>query len=289
MATNKNLYISINPVSGTITEHVVTNERKTGQNGRAYVDWKTVSPNYLHISSGNDKVGKVVCFNLPIESTCDHRCECYTTKKCYACSGCYMFTRNQRLYAENYAFYKAHTSEEFTSAFCELLHRYPQIKKCRFFTCGDIADTRFLECMVEIAKNNPDIKFWAYTKKYIICNMYVRKHGESIEKAIPSNLKIIFSHWLNDDGTYFPMMNPYHFPTSEFIPLGMEGKIKVTHVCPCSDPDSLEKCDDCKHPCYELEEGQSMGLQEHSTQRTKTRDKETKKAKEALKKSKKVA
>ena len=62
---------------------------------------------------------------------------------------------------------------------------------------------------------------------------------------------------MNEDGTYFPMNNPYNFPTSEFIPLGKEKLAKhVTHICPCSDPNVVSTCDNCDHPCYELNFGE---------------------------------
>lgn len=152
-------------------------------------------------------------------------------------------------------------------------------KLWRYFTCGDIADSRFLQVMVRLAENNPSVKFWSYTKKYEIVNNWIAKNGK-----LPQNLRIIFSHWLNDDGSYFPMSNPYNLPTSEFIPLGREDLVKtVTHVCPCSDPSVVATCATCDHPCYDLMEGQSMALLEHSTSRTKARDKAIKAEKQKVK------
>ena len=73
-------------------------------------------------------------------------------------------------------------------------------------------------------------------------------------------------------------------PTSEFIPLGKEElKDTVTHICPCSDPSVNVTCATCDHPCYTLKQGESMALLEHSTKRTKKRDKEIRTAKKALK------
>jgi hypothetical protein len=86
------------------------------------------------------------------------------------------------------------------------------------------------------------------------------------------------------------MDNPYHLPTSEFIPLGREELVKwVTHVCPCSDPNVIAKCENCEHPCYELKHGESMALLEHSTTETRKRDSEIKMAHEELKKGMKTA
>ena len=134
--------------------------------------------------------------------------------------------------------------------------------------------------MVKIAIDNPGIKFWSYTKKYSIVNKWINANGD-----LPENLVIIFSHWMNCDGSYFPMNNPHNLPTSEFIPFGREElKETVTHICPCSDPSVVATCATCDHPCYKLCKGESMALLEHSTKATKQRDKDIKAAKASLKK-----
>jgi len=247
-----------------------------GKNGKPYVALDTVSTDVIHVSDGNSKTGPCLNFNFPVEMTCDHRCECYSSGKCYACSGCYLFASNQLQYAENLAFFRAN-SGEFVKAIQVAID---SAKKTlfRWFTCGDIPNMAFLSCMVEVARNNPTMKFWSYTKKYTIVNSWISENGE-----LPENLKIIFSHWLNDDGSYFPMENPYNLPTSEFIPFGKEQEAeKVTHVCPCSDPTKKVTCATCDHPCYTLNHGESMALLEHSTSRTKERDKAIKEAKNNL-------
>ena len=180
-------------------------------------------------------------------------------------------------------FYNNSTLEQFV---CALQFAINEIgyKLFRYFTCGDIPNSRFVDCMVQLAKNNPDIEFWSYTKKYNICNKYVSEYGGSIEKAFPKNLVIIFSHWLNENGTYYPMENPYNFPTSEFIPLGKEELAKeATFICPCSDPSVNVTCETCENKCYRLQPGQKQALLEHSTSATKERDKALKQAKKALK------
>ena len=251
---------------------------KTGSNGHKYVDKGSVN-SVFHATTGNEKTGKAGNYNLPIEYTCNHQCECYKNGTCYACNGSYNFGSNQMKYSENYNFYK----NNFSIVFINEITNYIKENKLtlfRYFTCGDIPDIRFLQCMIKIAKINPDVKFWSYTKKYNIINNYCDEFGVD---TIPSNLVIIFSHWLNDNGTYYPMNNKYNFPTSEFIPLGKEELTKtVTHICPCSDPTAKATCETCKTPCYELKRGQSMALLEHSTTRTKKRDKTIKDAKKAL-------
>lgn len=256
---------------------------QAGENGLKYAVLSTVTDFILNVSEGNSKTGNAINFNLPVELTCNHCCECYKEKVCYAEGGCYTFPDNQAKYSENLAYFKNHTSDEFITAL-QLAIDIIDYKLFRFFTCGDIPNTRFFECMVTLAKNNPGIKFWSYTKKYDIVNKYIAEHGNSITAALPENLVIIFSHWLNSDGTYFPMNNPYNLPVSEFIPFGQEEKAKtVTHICPCSDPTVKATCETCDHACYTLKPGESMALLEHSTSATKQRDKEIKAAKAKLK------
>ena len=257
-------------------------ETETGDNGKMFVPLNSVSCDYFHITEGNEKTGKAWNYNMSIELTCSHACECYKKGLCYACSGCYQFTRNQMVYTENVAYFFNHSIAEIVETFQFAIDCNPTIKLFRFFTCGDIPNSKFIKIMVKLAINNPDIEFWTYTKKYQLINTYIDEHGN-----LPDNLTVIFSHWLNSDGSYFPMNNPNNMPTSEFIPIGQEDHINVTHICPCSDPSVISTCATCEHPCYRLKHGQSMALLEHSTSATKQRDREIKAAKKALKTAKK--
>ena len=248
-----------------------------GENGKNYVARNTAYRHFLNVSDGNTKTGPAVNLNMPIEYTCNHNCECYKTGKCYAENGCYNYSSNQVMYSENLNFFLDSTNEEFCNA---VQISIDQFGYClfRYFTCGDIVNSRFFDCMVQIAINNPSVEFWAYTKKYSIVNNWIAKNG-----GLPENLTIIFSHWLNEDGTYYPMENPYNLPTSEFIPYGKENMIdKSYHVCPCSDPTVKATCATCDKPCYRLKKGEHMALCEHSTQATKERDKALREAKSKL-------
>jgi len=253
---------------------------KKGENGLNYVDCFTVAPEMHVTKQGNSKTGKPVgSFNFPVEQSCNHLCECYKEGICYACGGFYQMPDNMLIYAENLRAFLSMDSESFCNDFCEKLAKNGN-KKFRYFTIGDIVNSRFFECMIENARRMPQVKFWSYTKKYNIVNNWVKANG--IEN-FPENLNIIFSHWMNKDGAYFPMENPYNFPTSEFIPFGREDISKtVTHICPCSNPDVVATCDTCDYPCYNLKRGESMGLLEHSTKETKARDKAIKAAHKAI-------
>lgn len=255
---------------------------RTGKNGFVYVPLtdSAVRDNVIHLSTaGNAKTGPVAAFNLPVELTCDHRCECYKNKVCYACGGCYRYKSNQFGYTENLKFFLTHSDQEFIDTIVMEVLR-SGLRVFRWFTCGDIVNYRFFDCMMRIAKMLPFVTFWTYTKKYNIVNRWLDNHGGI--KALPANFtSVIFSHWMNKDGSYFPMNNKYNMPTSEFIPYGKEDLLKnVTHVCPCSDPDIFVNCVNCPNPCYKLKPGQSMALCEHSTPETRERDKMIKELKQ---------
>ena len=253
---------------------------ETSQNGKKYVTFESVRDDQLNFSLENSKVGKVLGFNFPIHYTCNHACECYKKGKCYGCTGCYNFMCNQALYSENLAYFFHHTEREFVDTVNAKIIE-TGYNMFRWFEIGDIFSyTFFRDVMVKVALENENIRFWSYTKKYDIVNRFIEDGG-----VIPENLTIVFSHWLNEDGTYFPMNNPYNMPTSEFIPIGKEELTEnVTHICPCSDPDVVATCATCEHPCYKLERGQSMALLEHSTKETRKRDKAVKAAHDRIKK-----
>lgn len=276
-------YVNGKPVQWDEKERDEAYTIAIAKNGMKFVTKETVSNDIIHLSMGNTKTGPAWNFNFSIEYTCDHRCECFLKRKCYAMQGAYNFADNQAQYTENYNFYVNSNNSKFIDTIQLVINTDPSIKLFRYFTCGDIPDMRFITCMAKLAENNPEIKFWAYTKKYSIVNHWIDENG-----SLPENLTIIFSHWMNEDGSYFPMDNPHKLPTSEYIPIGKEYlKENVTHICPCSNPESIEVCATCDHPCYTLKKGESMALLEHSTKETKERDKELKKAKAKLKEEKK--
>ena len=249
-----------------------------------YYDMHDVENNTLHLAlSGNDKTGHgVICFNVSAWHTCKHDCECFKNGTCYACGGCYQFPDNMKKYAENAAFIYSHTPQEIADAIAAQIPA--NAKLFRWHTIGDFIPSSF-EAAIILARQFPNIRFWAYTKKYHIVNAYCDRYGK---EAIPGNLTILFSEWRNADGTFYPMDNRFNFPVSRFIPLGCEEEAaSVTHICPCSDPTVLTTCKECEHACYTLKEGESMALLEHSTKRTKERDRKVKAAHKELKKARK--
>lgn len=113
-------------------------EVKKGRNGKNYVPYsnEAVRSDLLHLStSGNSKTGPVAAFNLPVENSCSHYCECYYKAICYACSGFYMFASNQLSYAENLKYFLNHSSNAFVN---EIVYQVmlSRLNLFRWFTCG---------------------------------------------------------------------------------------------------------------------------------------------------------
>jgi len=264
---------------------------KVSKDGVRYIDINDVFGKALSLTEGNSKTGSHVwTYNTSIYYTCDHNCECYKgytdengvhhDAPCYAQTNLYLIPDNMAGYTNNFLYTHRHTVEEISASILAEMDK-KNFSLFRYFTCGDFTE-KVLKAAVIVAKARPGVKFWAYTKKYGIINRYCDENGG--RRAIPDNLTIIFSHWMNHDGTYFPMNNPYNFPTSEFIPCGREDLAEhVTHICPCSNPAVLANCETCEHPCYDLKDGQSMALKEHSTSTSRTRDKELSAAHKTLK------
>jgi len=255
--------------------------------GFKFVSLDSVVSDKFNYSVGNSKLGqkKVLNYGLSIQHTCAGDAPCKQKGKCYGTGGCFQFGSNLQRVAENTAFVLVNRKhiENIVAVFQAMINENPKIKYFRHFEIGDIPYIEYINAMVQIAVENPDVTFWCYTKKYALVNAWIDQNGLD---AMPSNLTIIFSHWRNDDGSYYPMDNRYDFPTSEYIPLGQEHLTEtVTHVCPCSDPNVLSNCVNCDKPCFELKHGESMALLEHSTVRTRERDRRVKAAHKALKKS----
>lgn len=265
---------------GTVTEKEYT--IYTTKYGYKAVDINSVITNRFNYSVGNSKLGNnVINYGMDIMSTCA-ACECKTKGNCYGTCGFFQFGSNLKRAAEDFMFWFVNGSNAMVDAIQDAIDSNPKCKKFRHFEIGDIPNEAYLrDVMIESAKRNPDVKFWTYTKKYAIVNGFVDKYGLS---AIPSNLTIVFSHWMNEDGSYYPMDNKYDFPTSEFIPVGKEDELlpHITHVCPCSNPDVIAHCETCDHPCHDLRHGESMALLEHSTKASAKRDKALRAAHKAL-------
>ena len=250
--------------------------------GFKYVEFSDMPAEHFHFSAGNTKIGRTLNLSFPIHYTCDHNAPCFKEGKCYGHGGCYVYGSNQAMYADNLQFFRTHTDAEVVAEFLKNIDE-AKAEAVRLFNVGDLPNERFLSILETVSRERPECVLYFYTKKYRLVNRHYLFNG--IESK-PETLTIIFSHWRMDDGTFWDMENPFDFPTSEFIPYGMEDEIpEGAHICPCSDPNFTGTCKTCDHACRFLKQGECMCLLEHSTGRTRARDKAVKEGQKAAKKA----
>ena len=249
-------------------------------------DLSDVVPHCHVAQGGNDKTGTtpngagVQSYATAIAATCDRNAPCIKATRfsfgkkvikirwkkapCYGCGG--NFTRYPNgvfIPWENFRFECIHTVDEIVTAMAAQIR--PETKLFRWMEVGDFTP-KTVRVAVALALLFPDIRFYGYTKKYRLWNLYVEKHGGSLTAALPKNLVIRFSEW---EG--FPMDNRYSFPVSAFLPFGSDEPELVgdSVICPCSEPEWVGCCGKCQ-ACAHVR--CTVYLKEHSTAATKGGD-----------------
>lgn len=253
-------------------------ELKHNADGVGYVDYNDVASDRLNISAGNDKLGKLANISFPIHYTCDHRAECYRRKQCYALNGCYCFTSNQKKYAENLAYFRRHTAAEIVA---EIVEKVDAMKTpdFRWFGAGDVAGPKTLAIMRQAAEKRPAVRWYGYTKKHAMLSGFLAKHG-----AMPDNLNIMPSLWTSDSGKIQKIPNPHGLAVTVFIPYGHEDLLTDSmFLCPCGRPGWTGKCTGCQG--CPTGRHKIIAFYEHSTGRTKGRDKALRTARNEAKKA----
>lgn len=222
----------------------------------------------VHIVDGNSKVGKgIYCVNLlagdvplmkkngqlliNISGTC-HGC-CDTCKNdCYAIrTQCFRSTENNLIsWGENTILAK-----EYTDLFFKQIQDKINISLMayiRFHAFGEIPSYQYLKNMIQLAKNNPKITFYTYTKRYEWIEEAIR------EFQLPENLIINISIWHKNYN------NPYNLP--EFIyDDHTEEYLKNIFHCPAIDKNGHETgvtCASCKR-CFSVKNGDKTAVYKH--------------------------
>ena len=117
----------------------------------------------ISISTGNSKLAQdgIACFDIPQASTCRGAGGCLGF--CYASLGNYTYRVKVQNMLNN--FYTSLTPEVFcaqTKKSYEKLPRY--IKTIRLHSSGDFYNQAYLDAWVEIMKQTPEFRYYAYTK-----------------------------------------------------------------------------------------------------------------------------
>ena len=223
---------------------------------------------HLHIQNGNRKTGKgIYLVNLlpgskPLQKkdgtlltnvagTCVGCCENVCEKDCYAIK--YTILHHNTCiptYLDNTILAKNDIDTFFKEL--QLFIDRNMIAAIRFHASGEIPNFIYLKKMAEIAKKNPDIIFYTYTKRYNLLEMCIK------EMDLPKNLVILVSIWNNN------YSNPNEFP--EFIlDDGTDPSLEDIIHCPAVDKnghDTGESCAHCKL-CLKAKKGDKICVYKH--------------------------
>ena len=149
------------------------------------IDYYANSSNLISVNNGNSKTG-VACFTLSFpQCSCAENVPC--RKACYCSKGHQQASTVQGAYWRNWRIW--HENPEAFEKQLNALLDLSGISLFRWFDCGDCPSKEFLDMMFRVAKQHPEIKFLAYTKKYSLVNKKLD------EENMPDNLTIRFSHW----------------------------------------------------------------------------------------------
>lgn len=220
---------------------------------------------HLHIQNGNNKTGKgIYTVNLlpgdkplklsngtvltNIAGTCGGCCK-NCKKDCYAVKYC-KFHYNTCIPAYNDNTILARYSVD--TFFTELQQFIDRniVAVIRYHASGEIPSYEYLQHMRQIAIDNPDVKFYTYTKRYEWIEQNIKEDG-----MFPSNLVVNVSIWNNN------YENPYNLP--EFI-YDDRNETKLPH-CPAYDNKGRETgitCASCKI-CFKAKCGSKIAVYAH--------------------------
>jgi hypothetical protein len=202
----------------------------------------------MKISITNSKLGgKIPSINLPPLITCIKDAPC--SKLCYARKGNWTYDNVKKSHRQNLEHFQNNSSDYFQNIISWLNDDDVTFKFFRWHSSGDIVNIQYLLGMVKVARECPQTKFLAFTKKFDLINSYL-----SIYNSFPTNLKVVFSAWDKN----FEVENPYNLPVTyvAFKNENLNPQIPEFAI-PC-----IGKCSECKS-CWSLEKGQSVVFHQH--------------------------
>lgn len=202
----------------------------------------------MKISMTNSKLGgKIPSINLPPLMTCRENAPC--AKLCYARKGNWTYENVKKSHRNNLEHFQNDNEDFFNSIIKWINNDDVTYKFFRWHSSGDIVNLTYLMGMIKVARECPQTKFLAFTKKFELVNTYL-----SINVELPSNLKIVYSAWDKD----FKVENPYNLPVTYINFKNSENNADIPEFAiPC-----VGKCYACK-ACWSLERGQSVVFNQH--------------------------
>lgn len=222
---------------------------------------------HVHIQDGNRKVGKgIYTVNLlagdepltlkngqqltNIVGTCGGCCDA-CKHDCYAIRTQLFRNNNMKTWNDNTIL----ATQEVDTFFDEIQQFIDRniVAVIRFHAFGEIPSYNYLIHMVELAKNNPEVRFYTYTKRFTWIERYFMENHD-----MPGNLVINMSIWHKNYN------NPYGLP--EFIyDDGTEEDVAALPHCPAVDKNGHETgitCSKCKR-CIKAKPGEKTAVYAH--------------------------
>lgn len=194
----------------------------------------------LNISGHNSKIGPgVFALSFPIEKTCNKAASCYKNGTCYAMHGCQRFPCVVGAYERNYRLYRADKT-----AFWHMVQEIIIAKKIavlRLFDAGDAPDVDFWHGVARLARNNPDMIIYGYTKKIDLYAQFLNEGG-----ILPENVVIWASQ---DDALKVTPATTYGLPIASVA--GLHDIGENAFICP-SRAGHVVTCTKCKY-CFSRE------------------------------------
>jgi hypothetical protein len=222
---------------------------------------------HVHVQNGNKKVGKgIYTINLlagdkpltlkdgtqltNIPGTCGGCCD-KCKSNCYAIKTQIYRNKNIPSWADN-TILATQETEIFFNEIQQFIDR-SMIAAVRFHAFGEIPSYNYLLYMVELAKNNPTIIFYTYTKRFKWVERYLEDNN-----SFPNNLIVNISIWHKNYN------NPYNLP--EFIyDDGTEPELADLPHCPAVDKNGKDTgmtCARCKM-CLRAKKGSKIAVYAH--------------------------
>ena len=200
----------------------------------------------VSISQGNRKMGTVASVSLPPYITCPAACKGTCDGKCYAGKMCALYSNVLKSYAKNFAIYLTNRDSYFAQiSLVSGLQRF-----FRWHVSGDIPNADYFAGMVQVARDNPDTKYLAFTKRYSVVNNWIDANGE-----LPKNLIILFSGWDN-----LKPDNPHNLPeTTVFGTAATPEPDNAWNICGGNCSECL--CRGCG--CWKAEKGETIAFHIH--------------------------
>lgn len=204
-----------------------------------------MTPDHVHISYHVSKLGvDIPSVSLPVGGTCRPDAPCF--RKCYARRGRFCFQRNKAHLQNNLEMWLVNPEQyEYEVGIAAFFHGY-----FRWHSAGDIPNTAYLDMMVRVAKDKPNTRFLAFTKKYELVNGWLDDNG-----TFPTNLTIVLSAW----GSFVPE-NPHNLPLA-YIRFRKEDTNIPAHAREC--PSYCGNCVATGMSCWDLKPGEAVVFNEH--------------------------